>query len=443
MRLSRWFSCTIAVVILAGGPAVAEMPTTVKNSLLREENPKGAKERLILPYAFSSESMGLTGGIATMIKGYGQDQLMMAATVFASSDELEGRDNAAGVVAGMWDLRVPYTHRAFLTATASVAYFPQKRAYATAVLGPGVERPGSNDSKADQFLEVGGNDSWFDIRLEYVLPIGAATDQAMMTYKLKNGLLTSAPTGGREWNPLTSGVTNVVLKQYNRYQTYQLDPGDLERTIHPVQLGIAYDNTDFPANPSFGSRQFIGITQDFGWLESNETWTFWELEAAKFFYLGSSDWARQRVLALDVWTADAPTRNETTLPSGYVEVHNAPPYYEGANLGGFNRMRAYPFYRFNDRSAIYTSAEYRYTPHWNPIGQIHWLKFLKMDWWQLAGFVEGGRVAGEYTVSALTSDWKADAGVGIRAMVAGGIVRLDMAASNEGGSLWFMVGHPF
>jgi hypothetical protein len=57
--------------------------------------------------------------------------------------------------------------------------------------------------------------------------------------------------------------------------------------------------------------------------------------------------------------------------------------------------------------------------------------------------VEGGRVAREYTLSALTSDWQADVGVGFRAMVAGSIVRFDVAGSNEGLGFWFMVGQPF
>jgi len=443
MRLSCWISFIFMIVILVAWPAAAQMPTTVKNSTFREENPKGTKEHLILPYAFSSETMGLTGGIGAVVKGYGQDQLTLGATVFASSDELEGKDDAAGVIAGMWDLLIPYTSRLFLTVTGSAGYYPRKRAYSAPSFDPGVTRPGSNDSTEDQFVEVGGNDNWLDIRLEYVLPIGAAENDAMMTYQLKKGILTSAPTGGREWNPLTSGVTNILLKQYNRYQTFEFEPGDLGRTIHPFQLAISYDNTDYPTNPSFGSRQFFGITHDFHWLGSDETWSFWELEGAKFFSLGKSNWARQRVIALDVWNGDSPTWNETILPNGNIQVNNAPPYNEGATLGGFYRMRAYPFYRFNDRSVIYTSAEYRYTPNWNPIGNIHWLKFLKMDWWQFVGFVEGGRVAREYTLSELTSSWKTDIGVGIRAMVAGAVIRFDMAATDESTSFWFMVNHPF
>lgn len=422
---------------------MAQLPTSVKQSTIRSGNPEGGKELLIIPYAFSSETMGLTVGLGGIVKGYGQDQLSFAATIFAGSDDLEQKDDAIGIIGGMWDLRIPYTKRLFLTTTASAGYYPLKRAYSAPAFDPDVTRPGSNESTADQYIEVGGADNWADIRLEYVFPIGAAKKKAMMTYDLTDGLLTSDPTGGKAWNPLSSGVTNALFRMYNRYQEYELDPGDLQREIHPLQLAISYDNTDFPTNPSYGSRQFVGITNDFAMLESDETWTFWEFEATKFFSLGKTDRARQRVLAFNAWTGDSPTWNETTIDNGFTAVNNAPPYYEGATLGGFYRMRAYPFYRFNDRSVIYSSAEYRYTPDWNPIGETRWLKFLRMDWWQFVGFIEGGRVAREYSFSELTSDWKTDVGIGIRAMVAGGVVRFDAAASNEGTSFWFMVGHPF
>jgi outer membrane protein assembly factor BamA len=423
--------------------AVAKMPTSVKQSTVRSENTAGGKEQLVIPYAFSSETMGLTFGIGGLVKGYGQDQLSFAATIFSAIDDLEQEDDAIGVIGGMWDFKIPYTRRLFISATASTGYYPLKRAYSAPAFDPDIPRPGSNDSMADQYVEVGGTDNWFDIRLEYVLPIGAAESQAMMSYELKNGMLTSKPTGGKIWNPFSTGVTNILFRTYSRYQEYEFDPDDLQRTIHPFQLAISYDNTDFPTNPSYGSSQFIGVSHDFAMLESNQTWTFWEFEAAKYYSLGKTDWARQRVLAFDAWTGDTPTWTETTLENGFTEVNNAPPYYEGATLGGFYRMRAYPFYRFNDRSAIYTSAEYRYTPDCNPIGEIRWLRFLKMDWWQLVAFIEGGRVAREYTLSELTSDWKADVGIGIRALVAGCVARFDVAGSDEGASVWIMVGYPF
>jgi hypothetical protein len=186
------------------------MPTSVKSAVIRSENPRGSKELLILPYGFDSETMGLTFGIGGAAKGYGQDQLLVAATVYASVDELDGNDSTRGVIAGIWDLGIPFTQRFFFTATGSAGYYPRKRAYSSPVYEPGFPRPGSNDSSTDQFIQVGGNDNWVDFRLEYVLPIGAAKNQAMMTYKLHKGMLASQPTGGRKWNPLESGLTNLI-----------------------------------------------------------------------------------------------------------------------------------------------------------------------------------------------------------------------------------------
>jgi hypothetical protein len=105
-------------------------------------------------------------------------------------------------------------------------------------------------------------------------------------------------------------------------------------------------------------------------------------------------------------------------------------------------MRAYPTDRFNDKSVLYTTAEYRYTLHWNPIGSISWLKFLKSDWLQLVPFVEGGRVANDYNADLL-KDWKFDAGISLRSMFSGAVVRFDIATSDETTSAWVMFGHPF
>jgi hypothetical protein len=80
---------------------------------------------------------------------------------------------------------------------------------------------------------------------------------------------------------------------------------------------------------------------------------------------------------------------------------------------------------------------------WNPIGNVSWLRFLQSDWLQLVGFVEGGRVADEYSLSELFSDWKVDGGFGLRAMFAGEVVRFDVGFSDETTSAWVMVGHPF
>ena len=124
-------------------------------------------------------------------------------------------------------------------------------------------------------------------------------------------------------------------------------------------------------------------------------------------------------------------------------MQNGPPFLEGANLGGFDRMRGFRDSRFHDRAAIYASAEYRYSLRHNPLQNIEWLSFLELDWIQLVAFAEGGRVAPDYNLGTLFEDWKSDGGLGIRALTAGIVVRFDLAFSDEGTNAWVMVGHPF
>jgi outer membrane protein assembly factor BamA len=168
-----------------------------------------------------------------------------------------------------------------------------------------------------------------------------------------------------------------------------------------------------------------------------------ELEASKYFSLGASRWARQRILALNGWTAYSPSWDIDRNDEGGERVENGPPFLEGATLGGFYRLRGYRDARFHDKASIYAAAEYRYTLDYNPIRNIEWLRFMKLDWFQLVGFVEGGRVAPDYKPDTLFSDWKSDFGIGLRAMTAGIVVRFDLAHSDEGTNAWVMVGHPF
>ena len=434
---SKAFLLFLCLPIILVSTLQARPMTSVKNTTIRAENPKNQQSTLILPYGFSSDSMGTTIGVGGMMKGYGQDQLLLGSTVFGSFD------SAVGFFLGMWDYSPSWSQRLFFGAQGMVGHYPRQRGYSAPFFEAGQTRPGSNNSDKDDYIEEEGYDNWSDFKLEYVLPLGSGQDTGMVTYQLKDGLLQSTPVGGEVWNPMESGITTLLLRQFNRYRSFESDEGELDATTHPVQLALAYDNTDFPKNPSMGSSQYLSVTHDFGWLESPDEWTFIEFEASKYFSLGSSEYARQRIIALNFWTGDSPSWEETTNADGITKVSNRPPFYEGATLGGFYRMRGYPQDRFNDRSVIYTTAEYRYTLDWNPLGNISWLRFLQSDWMQMVGFIEGGRVANEYDLSELLQDWKVDAGVGIRCLFAGSVARLDVAVSDEGTSKWVMFGQPF
>jgi len=431
---------TVICCLLVTSGLQARPDASAKFSVIREENPNNAKETLILPYAFPSDTMGTTFGVGGLAKGYHQDQLLFGGTVFGSVDD------AVGIIGGMWDYRLPWTERFFFTAFGALSHFPRQRAYTEVPRRADGSRPppaGSNNSDEDNFVEDEGDDNWIDLKLEYVLPIGSMKQSGMAEYHLQNGLLKSGATGGQSWNPLESGISVLLLGQKSRYQNYETDTVTYSGDMFPFQIGYYYNNTDFVTNPSIGSSQYIAYQKDFTDESTGGSWDFLEFEASKYFNLNTSRFSRQEVLALNFWTGNSFSYDVVTAPNGESIVEHKPPFLTGANLGGFYRMRGFPNNRFNDRSVIYTAAEYRYTLKWNPFANINWLRWLKTDWFQIVPFVEGGRVAGEYDFSELFSDWKFDAGIGIRAMMAGSVVRFDMAASEEGGAFWVMFAQPF
>jgi len=430
-------------IVLCGyifpGQLQAAPAANVKASVNRTETPERVKESLILPYLFSTESMGLNLGIGGMLSGYYQDQMTIGGTVF-------GGEVSEAVGGGVWNFKLPRTERFYLSVYGMLGYYPDQRAYAGSGIIPtpgSIPLPGSNDSINTQYLEADGASNWFDIKLEYTLPIGATADKGLVEYKLKNGLLISPPSGGEVWNPWESGATVIVLRQFNRYQSFEFEEGDLDGTVHAIELGLLYDNTDFSINPSTGSSQYFSISHDAAWLDSDHEWTFINLDMSKYFSFGESEYAHQRILALNFWTGYSPSWSLEYAEDGSRLVTDNAPYNEAATLGGFYRMRGFDQNRFHDKAVIYGSAEYRYTLKSNPVEDVNWLKFLKLDWFQLVGFVEAGRVGAEYSADELLTDMKFDFGVSLRALTAGLVVRADIAHSNEGTNTWVMVDHPF
>jgi len=149
---------------------------------------------------------------------------------------------------------------------------------------------------------------------------------------------------------------------------------------------------------------------------------------------------RQRVIALDAWTAYSPSwdaRDDGTIA-------DRPPAYTGATLGGLGRMRGYPSQRFSDKAAVCYAAELRLIPAWNPFTSFPRLqRHLGIQWVQLVPFVEVGRVAPSWDMATLHTDMRWDAGLGIRLLAKGLVVRIDTAASEEGTNVQMMVGYPF
>jgi hypothetical protein len=391
---------------------------------------------LALPYAFSTDSLDLTIGAGIGGSGYFQDQLDLMATGFGTTNS-----SWAGFAA-FNDYRPRFSKRLFIDGKGMVGHYTDQRIYADTVFDSPDDRSGSNSSDSEDFLSGKGWDNWFDVNFKYVLPMGAAREKAVNTFWLDRGILSRGATGGEHWNPRKSGRTYLEAMTFFRWRSLEDEEQDLQGDTNGLEVTLTYDNTDFNDNPSRGSILSAGATRDFGLFESSHSWTTLEAEFSKFFSLGAGKRFRQKVVALNAWTAYSPTWNVAPAEDGFTIEHR-PPSYLGASLGSFDRLRGYPLYRFSDKAAVYYCAELRLIPDWNPMGDWKLLNIFDIDWWQFVPFVEVGRVAPKWDIADLHSDLKWDVGLGVRLMVMKSIVRLDTAVSDETWGVWAMVGQPF
>jgi len=385
---------------------------------------------LSLPYGFYNENFGLAGAYVYARIGYPQPQSMVLVTGMAGTQ-------GAGMLFGLGqNLRFPgrrsaNLNRLFLDPVFSINYSEDIDAFVNGNPSFPDEDAGSNNSDKDNFVTGDGWDNFFRVNFKYLLPIGHGRNQIIPRYDVKHGMLVSGATGGASFNPLTSGRSFVELRPF--YRSQEIDGNDIsgDFATNGLDIGLFWDNRDFPPNPSTGQGLRLKASTDFGLLDSSGSWTVAQLEFDQYFSLGATDRFRQRVLAFDFWTAD-------TLSD------NSAPAYTGATLGGLWKLRGYPSQRFNDRAAIYYGAELRLIPKWNPFDS--WPKIQKhvgVEWIQFVPFVEVGRVAPSWNVDELHSDMKWVAGGGIRVWAKGFLVRVDLAFSEEGAGIQMMVGHPF
>ncbi len=398
--------------------------------IIHEGDEKGdpKSSSIIIPYAFSTETLGFGVGVGVSYgpKGVSYYYSTAFATDNGSSYFMLGGNN----------LRIPWTERFYVRPWVSVGHYTHMRIFVDGNPNFPDERAGSNESSKDNYREVDANDVLVDFEFRYILPWGHYRDSSVHTYITQNGLLKENPSGAESWNPFKSGQSSVLLRPYYRKQYTDLEG---KETLF-FQLGYRHDNRDFVPNPHRGYLLKTSISHDPDWLDQSRKWTSLEGELDGFIPMWENTrWTRQQTLALSAWTAYSPSYDEDSLS----EENGRPPYFVGPTLGGFWRMRGYPAYRFHDKASIYYSAEYRIMPEWQPFGQIDLLKPLDIRWWQIVGLVEVGRVAPEWDLGMLHSDMKYDFGVGLRGMFQSTVGRVDFVVSDEGFSFTFMLGQSF
>ena len=399
--------------------------------VIREGDEEGPirSRTIILPYAFSSETLGFGVGLGG---SYGP-QSHPHSTYFGTGYVT---DNGSSLfMVGGHNLRVPKLDRLFIRPYVLVSHETHMRIYAgrNNPADP-TEIAGSNESSPDNYLDEDAKQAILDLEMRYTLPWGHFRENSIHTYVTRNGVLKENPSGAESWNPLESGQSILLLKPY--YRKIFTDLEELE-TLY-FQLGYEHDNRDYVPNPHRGYKLKGTIAHDPDLLDGTRNWTFVEGEIDGFIPLWDTSWSRQQTLALSWWAAYSPSYDASSL-----DVSGKPPYFVGPTLGGFWRLRGYPSNRFHDKSAIHYSAEYRIMPEWQPFGHIDLLDPLMIRWWQVVGLVEVGRVAPEWDFGTLHTDMKYDVGVGLRGMFDSGIGRLDFVVSEEAFSVVAMFGQTF
>ena len=360
----------VATLLLPVGSCLADL---IVRELGREnDEPKP----YAVPYSFASEAMGFVLGIGGGISGLPQEQNSFIATALVSDE------GAAAAYAYFNDYQFSEIPRLFLDASIGLGEFPQERAYLDLTPSGSSPPAGSNDSSPTDYFETGGYSDWIELDFKYVLDIGHAKYSPINIYTLSNGLLVGGASGGGVFNPFKSGRSYIQTSLFHHDRDYDDVGTSFRLKTTGVGLSFRYDNTDFQINPSTGSIVSLGVKHDPGTYD-NESWTVGEIDFSHFFKLSSNEYTEQQVIAINAWTA-------------HTFSDDPAPHYFGVTLGGLYRLRAFPIERFHDNSAIYYSAEYRVIPRSDLLRKLTFLDFANLQWWEIATFVEVGRVAPEW-----------------------------------------------
>jgi len=440
----------LILVLIAGVCAVVTVRADQVTMDQSDPKREGKPPSIVVPYAFSTEALKTGLGAVYFRKGVFQPQDGLFVTGYGTSN------SSFGLFAGISNTRL--SERLFLSSTVGFMSNDQQRFYGDLGYEIGEPPSGSNESDEKDFVFGSGIDSFLQLKFRYVLPIGAGSDAPLHRYITKDGLLVDGSTHQGNWNPLRSGRTFIFFRPFYQRRTLETDAENIDLfppelgvqegdevdfSTNGITLGIEYDNRDFAANPSRGSLTKLNVHRDFGAFDSFNSWTSLDFNFSKYWDLGGNGKFAQRVIAANLWTAYTPTWDTEQISPDYVQIQNRPPNNWGASLGGVERQRGFPRGRFNDKAGINYAVELRLIPHWDPFRNWPLIRNWPWRWWQLVGFAEVGRVAPSWNFGDLHEDMKWTVGTGFRAMLGGGVIRLDWALSDETSAFWVMSKHPF
>jgi len=437
---------TIALSFLASQPLSANAEENSTKPPAQQEVPP-SKKIAYFPYVFSTDSTGFAGGAGVIKKGFLQPQTTALATLFYGAGQdivtngMAENKHFSGGFAALFDYLIPGTDRLLLSLVGMKAYFPKAKYYLY---------DHTNNSDENTYVQTSGDKDFIHATLEYILPMGEGMENPEGHYMLRNGFAVGREGYGGG-TPFATGRTALGVTGFYKHNTFEnrdAPATGIDRSSRGLQTWntnglrffVEHDNTDYNLNPSRGYQFTLQYSRDFGWGDSEERWDFLEFKYNHYINLPTFSFTQQNVLAMSFWTGCSFSWDKESDRLPDIAAHRPPPW-EGGKLGGMFRMRGYNTDRFSDKAVIYGTAEYRAILDWNPFRKNKYIP-VAVDWLQVVGFVEAGRVNDTYNFD-LFSDMKFDAGISVRAMAAQVPVRIDLAYGDEGANFWVMVFQPF
>ncbi len=427
--IKRLQALVVAVSVVSGAVVADDELDSIGNMMSNSfQSPKSEELKTAgVPLVFSSESMGTSVGGAGVVHGIGPTKASLVLVGIYSS-------NASGIgMAALYNAGFSKDSRWRFDTEIIGGKFTESRIF-------NATGSSSHDSGRNDYQEREVTSQDFRMKAKWLLSIGDGTGG----YKPQGDPYGLSLDGNRKrplWNPLTSGRTSLNTGYFYKRRGLDeaLDAGvsdDDEYRSSGIRVELDYDNRNGYSSPSAGARTQLTVTRDWGAGSGSTQYTKLELDHAQYFNLGTSDWFRQQVLAVNAYYSDILTWDED-------DPNTIPPWFAQSSLGGWNRLRGYSNNRYSGRSAVSYSAELRGITQKNWLGDSFLGDYYNIPWMELAAFVDTGRVANEWDMDTLHSDMKYSYGGSLRFMVEGITMRIDVARADEGGQVWVFINQPF
>ncbi|WP_298441375.1 BamA/TamA family outer membrane protein [uncultured Ferrimonas sp.] len=388
----------------------------------------------VLPFIYKTSGLGWFAGGAVSVQGLGQSQGQMVGVGLYSTN------NSFLSYQGAYNYQLAQDSRWYFDLTWLEAKFTESQTFISGVDGVAADA-GQHDSAEDQFVYGEERMRELELTARYILPFGAGRADHQPQFSLHNGLPLYAVAPQSLPQPLSSVQLKLFHKDHQLNDAVSGNASDEATSLSQIEaktagmsISVDYDARDFAPSPSRGYWLRGQVTRDWG-NDHRASYTKWEGQYSHYLDLGANGWMQQQTLVLSAYLADLPTWD--------ANQRGEIPWYAAASVGGFDRLRGFASNRFHDRSALFYGAEYRMVPQFQPQGKIPVLNWYQLPWYQLAAFVEAGRVHDEFDLRELHRTMNISYGVGVRALAERVLVRGDLAFSEEESQIRLIVNQAF